>query len=191
MIYLRKKLLRREMLDKLSKMDEKKHKKYSQIIVNRFINSSFYKEAKTIMSFVSFGHEINTHDLIKNSLLQGKKILVPITIPEKRELKVSQLKDFDELELGHYNILTPKDEYIRLRDPLDIDLIIVPGLAFDKKGFRVGYGGGYYDRFLAQLPQVTKISLAFHMQTLPQLPRENFDIPVDYIYTERGIIECK
>ena len=76
-------------------------------------------------------------------------------------------------------------------DPSEVDLIIVPGVAFDKCGYRIGYGGGYYDRFLSNLDHVTKISLAFNMQLIDKIPTDHFDIPVNYIITEKEIINCK
>src|SRR5690606_27860699 len=97
----------------------------------------------TIMCYISFGSEINTHDFIKTSIMSGKRIAVPVTFHEPRVMKPSLLLDFDELELGYYNILTPKKEFIRYIDPKEIDLVIVPGAVFDRRGYRIGYGGGY------------------------------------------------
>ncbi len=188
---MRKKLLRGQILDKRKNLSEKSHKDYSKTIINNIIESDFYRKAKIIMCFISFGNEVDTHDFIKYSLDNNKEIAVPITFPENRELKPSLLKSFDELEPGFYDILTPKEEFIRFIDPNDLDLIIVPGVVFDRNGYRVGYGGGYYDRFLAKLPGVPRLAISFDLQIIDQVPREDFDIPVDYIYTEKQIISCK
>ena len=107
------------------------------------------------------------------------------------EIKPSLLKSFKELEPGFFNILTPKKEFQRFIDPQEIDLVIVPGVAFKKDGYRVGYGGGYYDRFLSKIPDVPTIAIAFSLQMVDDLPSDSFDIPVDYIYTEESIIVCK
>lgn len=193
MIYLNKKSIRLEILDKRGKLGKEDHKTNSDKIIQKIYDSPFYKNASTIMTFISFGDEVDTHEFIKTSIKNGKKIVVPITVPEKKELKLSQVKDFSELEIGHYNILTPKEEFLRFVDPKDVDLIIVPGVAFDREGYRIGYGGGYYDRFLSSKVKenVPKISIAFSLQIIDKVPREHFDIPVDYIYTEKEIINCK
>ena len=105
-------------------------------------------------------------------------------------MKPSQLLSFDELEPGYYGILTPKKEFIRYIDPKEIDLIIVPGAAFDRQGYRVGFGGGYYDRFLTDL-NCMKISIAFGLQIVDKVPREGHDLPVDMIITEKETINIK
>lgn len=81
-------------------------------------------------------------------------------------------------------------EFERFIDPNEIDLIITPGVAFKKDGYRVGYGGGYYDRFLSKIPNTQTIAIAFSLQIVDELPIDNYDIPVDYIYTEKNIITC-
>lgn len=186
-----KSLIRGEILEIRSKLEKNKHKKMSDEVISRLKSSKFYKEADNIMCFISFKDEIDTHGFIKSALKDGKNILVPITLSKNKELKASQLKNFDELELGFYNILTPKKDFIRYWEPEEIDLIIVPGLAFDLEGYRVGFGGGYYDRFLSNLKHIRKISIAFDFQVLDYVPKESFDIPVDYIFTEERIINCK
>lgn len=191
MISLIKKTIRNEVLEKRGKLSKNDHKNFSKDINNSIYNSSYYKDAETIMTFVSFLDEVDTHEFIKESIANGKRIVVPITIPETKELRPSQVNDFSELEPGYYNILSPKEEFIRLVDPKEIDLVIVPGVAFDRSGYRVGYGGGYYDRFLSKIPNVVKIAIAFHLQLIDKAPKEHFDIPVDYIVTEKEVISCK
>ena len=188
---MEKKKIREQILDNKEKMDEITLKSYSDSIIDKLYSTDYYKKAKTIMTFISFGAEVDTHEFIKTSIAKGKRIVVPITIPETKELKLSQVLDFDHLEIGFYDILTPKEEFISYVDPSEVDLIIVPGVAFDRNGYRIGYGGGYYDRFLANLDHVTKISLAFDMQLISSIPHEHFDIPVNYIITEKEIIDCK
>ncbi len=186
-----KKSLRKKTLQKRGQLSTETIIKYSDIIAYKLYKMDFYKEANTIMSFISFDSEVNTHEIIKNSLKQGKSIVVPVTIPETKEMKVSHVLDFSELEIGYYNILTPKKEYLRFVSPNNIDLILVPGVTFDRNGYRVGYGGGYYDRFFSKLnKEVTKIGLAYDLQITDEVPRDSFDIPVDLIITEKEIINC-
>ncbi len=186
-----KKTLRKEILQKRATLSTENILEYSDIIASKLYEMDSYKEAKTIMSFISFSDEIHTHEIIKGSIKLGKSIVVPVTIPKTREMKVSQVLDFSELEIGYYNILTPKKEFIRFVDPNTIDLILVPGVAFSRNGYRVGYGGGYYDRFFSKLnKEVKKIGLAFDLQIVDKVPTDPFDIPIDLIITEKEIIDC-
>nr|WP_300003860.1 5-formyltetrahydrofolate cyclo-ligase [Tissierella sp.] len=186
---MEKKLIREEILAKRKKLGKETRDIASKEILEKILASSYYKKAKTIMTFVSFSDEVNTHEFMKRAIEDGKKIVVPITIPENHQLKPSRLKSFKELEPGFYNILTPKEEFIRFVDPHEIDLVITPGVAFRRDGYRIGYGGGYYDRFLSKIPSTPTIAIAFHMQLVDDLPTDQYDIPVDYIYTEKEIID--
>lgn len=188
---MKKKLIREEILKKRKELSKETRDIYSEAIMNKLLSSSYYKDAKTIMCFVNFSTEVNTLNFIKRAIDDGKRIVVPITYPETKQLKPSLLKDLNELEPGFYNILTPKKEFERFIDPKEIDLVIVPGVAFRKDGYRVGYGGGYYDRFLSKIANVTKLAICFSLQVIEDLPTDHFDIPVDYIYTEKDIIVCK
>lgn len=184
-------MVREEIFERRKTISREEHKEFSDNIIDKVLESQAYKKAKTIMTFVSTPAEVNTHKFIEKAIKDGKVITVPITVAETKELKPSQIKSLDELEIGFYDILSPKKEFIRYVDPDQIDLVIVPGLGFEKSGYRVGYGGGYYDRFLSKLPNVIKLAIAFDLQILDEVPKEDFDIPVDYIYTEDRIIECK
>ncbi len=185
-ITLRKKILRER-----AQMPTSTREIYSERINKLIKSTSYYKNSNTIMCFVSFNHEVDTHKFIKDAISEGKRIVVPVSIHSTRELIPSELHNFNELEIGYYNILTPKKEFIRPVPKEEIELILVPGIVFDSHGFRVGYGGGYYDRFLSGVAKtVPKIAIAFSMQIIKQVPRENFDIPVDMIITEKGSMPC-
>lgn len=179
------------MLKKRAELSKKEIVEKSRAIQNILFDLEQYKNSNFIFTFISFKNEVDTHELIKKSISMGKRIGVPITIPKERKLMVSEIKDFDkELELGYYNILTPKDECIREVSPKIIDIVLVPGLAFSPKGYRVGYGGGYYDRFFSQNRDIIKIGLCYEMQLSPTVPIDEYDIPIDYIITEKRLIEC-
>ena len=188
---MNKRLLRTEILTKRSLLTQEKIQEYSNKIQNTLYEMDEYKNAKRIMCFVSNGSEVDTHPLIDRAILDGKSIVVPITVSKTKELLVSDLFSLEELEVGFYNIEVPKEEFLRLVNPGTIDLVLVPGVALAKDGYRVGYGGGYYDRFLAKLDSsVPKIALGFDLQVVDKVPTEHFDIPVDLIVTEKGIINC-
>lgn len=190
---MEKKTLRRQILSKRSALGNEVNISLSKKIFNTLKNTEYYKKAENIFVFISFGSEIDTHEFIKEGIKEGKNILVPVTIHETREMKPSLLKDFNELEIGYFNILSPKEEYIRYIDPQDIDLVVVPGAVFDRRGYRVGYGGGFYDRFLSTKIRkgVPKIAVGFDLQVVDKVPTEEFDFPVDFIITEKEVIDCK
>lgn len=174
------------MLRNRSQIPEDTREKYSKTIANSLYESSYYKNANIIMAFINFGSEINTRYLIEHAIQDDKIVVIPVMLPETKELKISRILDYSELEIGHYNILTPKAKFLRFLDPNTIDLILVPGLIFAKDGYRIGYGGGYYDRFLAKLDNnIPKIAIGFDMQITDKVPTDEYDIPVDYILTEK------
>lgn len=180
-------------MEKRSKLTWEIIKEKSHIIEERLFNLEEYQKSNFIFSFISFKDEVHTHEIIKNSLNMGKRIGVPVTVIKPRKLLVSELKDFEkELEIGYYGILTPKKEYQRILSPNIVDLVLVPGVAFDVEGYRVGYGGGYYDRFFSSLKKdVIKIGLCYDLQILSQVHRDPYDIPVDLIISENRLIYCK
>lgn len=180
------------MISKRKELSIEDKQKKSREIQLKLFNLDIYKDSNFIFTFISTEEEVDTHNIIKDSLKNGKRIGVPVTFPKERKMIVSEIKDFDnELELGFYNILTPKKEFIREVDPSILDLVLVPGLIFSKNGYRVGYGGGYYDRFLEQTEDVIKVGICFDMQIADEVPIGKYDIPVDYIITEKRIIDCK
>lgn len=149
-----------------------------------------YTQSGAVMFFISFGSEVQTRPMVEETISRGKLALAPKALPESRELLVSRLLDWDrDLLPGAYNIPEPREESFRQCDPGVIDLLIVPGVAFDRKGNRLGYGGGYYDRFFERLrPGTPLVALAFNLQVIPVVPVEKWDRPVDLILTETGII---
>ena len=186
---MNKKSLRKEMLQKRSQLTKKEINMRSEIISSLLYKTEHYKKSKTIMAFINFGSEINTRYIIEHSIDLGKSVVIPVTEPEIKKLKVSKMLNYSELEIGHYNILTPKDEFLRFIDPNEIDLVLVPGLIFAKNGYRVGYGGGYYDRFFSNLkPNVVKIGISFDLQVQDRVPTDQYDLPVDFILTEKRFI---
>ena len=140
------------------------------------------------MVFLSFGSEVLTDELIEWGWDAGKRIVVPLCRPEGRVLTPCLIGGFDELETGHYGIREPKAESLRVVPPGEIEAVLVPAVAFDRRGYRVGYGGGYYDRFLLKVPRAAKIGAAFACQIVPAVPIDRYDAQVERIATEEGII---
>ena len=162
----------------------------SHRIKERLLITPEFIKAKTIMFYVSTKDEVKTESMIKHALKLGKKVVIPISDLNKRTLHLSEIKDFDnELEPGAFNILEPKKKFLRPVLPEGIDLVIVPGVAFDEDGDRIGYGMGFYDRFLRNIRKhVPVIGLAYELQIVDDIPVDDTDVTVDKVVTEERII---
>jgi len=177
-----KEKLRQEILEKRDSLSQKEILKKSKKI-NRKLRRKI-KKFKTVMFYVSKGSEVFTHDIIRK-LIKKKKIIVPVTDFKNKGIIASEINDFSELEPGYYGVLEPKN--IKKVDVNEIEAVIVPGVVFDKKKDRIGYGEGYYDKFLKKT-KALKIGLAFDFQVVDEIKSEEYDVPVDIIITEEEII---
>ena len=157
-------------------------------IVLRLTGLPEIREAAVLMIYLSFGSEVRTDGILRWAWGNGKRIVVPRCRPEERRLTPCLLSGFSELETGHYGIREPKAEQVRAVPAEEIDAVLVPAVAFDRRGYRVGYGGGYYDRFLPKVPRAARIGAAFACQMVGRIPAGPHDIPVDRIATEEGIL---
>jgi 5-formyltetrahydrofolate cyclo-ligase len=157
-------------------------------IVRRLKELREIRESSTLMVFLSFGSEVLTDRLIEWGWDAGKRIVVPLCRPEGRVLTPCLLGGFDELETGHYGIREPKAERLRVVPPGEIDAVLIPAVAFDRRGYRVGYGGGYYDRFLPKVPQAATIGAVFACQIVPEVPIDRYDVQVEKVATEDELI---
>ena len=187
-----KQKLKLEILEKRKKISETELKEKNKKIIKNLSSLKEFQEAKNILFYVSFNQEVNTHEIIRELLEEKEKnIIVPYTIKNKPTIFLSELKDFVELIPKTLGILEPKGKYIREFDREKLDLVIVPGTVFDKNGNRIGYGFGYYDRFLKTIKKnVLKIGLAFDFQLVNHIPREEHDVPLDIIITENEVVKC-
>lgn len=172
MIQEKKKKIRQELLRKLKEhKEEDRFKKSSEIRKKLFSLKEFLK-AKTVLFYLSLDDEVDTMRMIKDCMKQGKRVAVPVIERQGKQMIPSLLHDVEtELSCGPYGICHPKKDYIRPLALESIDLVIVPGLAFDRAGNRLGRGHGYYDRFLSRLPKdVPTVGLAFDFQMLDDFP---------------------
>jgi 5-formyltetrahydrofolate cyclo-ligase len=151
----------------------------SSEIVRRLMELREIRESSTLMVYLSFGSEVLTDDLIRWGWAEGKRIVVPLCRPESREMTPCLIGGFDELETGHYGIREPNAERHK---------VLVPAVAFDRRGYRVGYGGGYYDRFLPKVPRAATIGAVFACQIVTEVPIDRYDVQMERIVTEEGII---
>ncbi len=150
-----------------------------------------FQQAGVVHTYVSFGDEVATHDLIRMRLAAGALLAVPKVIKQERRLAHFFIPHFAALQPGVLGILEPSPEHGALPAPAvaAFEVIIVPGLGFDRRGNRLGYGQGYYDRFLAEAPGL-KIVLAFRGQMVTSIPVAAYDQRVDLIVTEDEVIRC-
>lgn len=161
-------------------------RKLDTAIFNRLISLKAYKQSDTVLTFVSTDIEVNTHNIINYSLEQGKKVAVPKCINGTRNMVFYLIESFDDLEVATFSVLEPKTDKCKVLDNFDNSICIVPGLAFDLNGYRLGYGKGYYDRFLGKYNGIN-IGICYCSCTLNKLIRGKFDRNVDILITDKYI----
>jgi len=146
-----------------------------------------FQAAGTIMFFVSFGSEIDTILMIERALGLSKRVAAPRADPVSRVLTPCELRSpAEDLTPGAYGIREPKPHCPPV-DPAELDLVVVPGVAWSEDGYRIGYGGGYYDRFLVHCERAARVGLAFEMQVLPGVPHGPEDLPVHILVTDARV----
>lgn len=166
-------------------LEEFKKKELDEKIIRNLLSSAEWKKANTVLLYISNSNEINTLPLIKESFA-SKTIVVPKTHIISTNLTLHKISGFQDLMEGNHNLMEPASE-TKILSPSKVDLAIIPGIAFDKKGNRIGYGKGYYDRLNKKL-KCNKISLAYNFQIIDNIPAQAHDTPIDIIITENQII---
>ncbi|NQT95191.1 MAG: 5-formyltetrahydrofolate cyclo-ligase [Candidatus Omnitrophica bacterium] len=177
--------IRKEILAKLRSLDEKERSISCIEIKGRLFVDNDFKKAESIMFYISKDYEVDTWSMIEDALKLGKRIIVPVTDVAKKSLILSEITGLKgQLQKGPYGIYEPKKESMKAVKIEDIDMVVVPGIAFDKKGNRIGHGGGYFDRFLKNLPKkIPTIGLAFSCQIVDRIKTLSWDIPVTKVIT--------
>lgn len=177
---LTKAQIRSKIILRLKTQEDKDRNYKSQLIWAKLLRNKFFKQAKIVMFYIAFGGEVNTEEMIREAKKIGKLICVPVCRKDKETMQPAILQDHVQLKKGPYGVLEPVAQ--AQVSPQELDLVIVPGLAFDKKGNRLGRGKGCYDRFLATLsPQTPAIGLAFDFQVLPLVPTTSLDVSVKQV----------
>lgn len=160
------------------------------LILDKLLKSKMYKESINIFTFINYGSEVQTKSFITKAIGDGKRVFVPKMVKGTREMKAVEINSLENLKPDNWGILEPKT-FDGEVDKQCLDLIIVPGVVFDRSGNRIGYGGGYYDRYFSDLNFIIKkVVLAYDMQVVESLESEEHDVKVDFIITEKEIIEC-
>ena len=184
-----KKELRRKYIELRKNILDKEYK--SNLIINKVLEDIYFKKSKVIAIYVNTPYEVFTEELIKKSLNLNKIVAVPKVV-DKTEMKFYGIKTLDDLvSINNFNIKEPIENVDNLVLPNQINLFIVPGICFDMNKNRIGYGGGYYDKYLIECPTSYKIGLAFNEQILYNAYIENDenDIKLDEIITDKILIK--
>jgi len=181
--------LRAEMMRRRDELPERERR--GAAIRERVIGLPAYAAAQAIHCYISMRSEVDTRPLIGDALARGKRVAVPVVVPKAAELAHAWLASLagDDLVAGSFGTFNPRD--MQPAAPGEWDLAIVPLLAFDRRGYRVGYGAGYYDRTLAGLPGRYRLGVAYAAQQLDEVPAGPYDERLDAVATERGVIICK
>ena len=167
-------------------MTEEKRLEYSKMITKKVCSCEQYLKADNLLVYISYKSEVNTYDIISEAFKKGKKVFCPKVL-EPGKMEFYEIKSFEDIVLGYKNIPEPFNMEILYKNAEEKKtLMIMPLVSFDYKGNRLGYGGGFYDRYLEKNPEVKKIALAFECQRYEkELPVEKTDIKPEVIFTEK------
>ena len=172
-----KKELRKAIREKKRAMSAVEIEQKSQALTEAFLRSAAYQSAKTIYGYLPYNQEVRTVPMLEQALRDGKRVAVPKCYGD--EMRFIYTVDLSAVEKGYAGIPEPIAD-----EPVADDesaLVLMPGMAFDPQGHRIGYGGGFYDKFLAKEPDHPTLALCYDFQVLPHLETEEFDIPVDTV----------
>ena len=161
-------------------------------IMDQVLHLHEYVRARGIACYVSKDSEVDTGPLIRKALDSKRRVLVPVVKKGDIDLFFSEIKDLGkELAPGSFDIPEPKPEYLRPESLDAVDVLLVPAIVWDKEGYRLGWGRGYFDRVLKMLPEhVRSIGLSFNLQFVSRVPRDQFDLPVNTVVTESRVVRC-
>lgn len=180
--------MRQAMLQQLHQMTEEQYRNRSAKIVKRLFRLPSIEEAEVVAVTISRYPEVDTYALIETLWEMGKTVVVPRCLPKTKEMDFRKITSFTQLEIAYAELLEPIVHETTSFEKSEIDVIIVPGVVFDVRGYRIGFGGGYYDRYLENNP-IPTIALAFSEQVVVQVPTDHYDISVDHIVTDFNIVE--
>ena len=158
-------------------------------IMDRFLGLPDFNAARCVLLYASKGGEVHTDGIIRSALSLGKKVALPVTMKEGHTLELYEIKEAEELTVGAFGIMEPARNPERRVQPDELELVVVPGVSFDRRGHRIGYGMGYYDSLLKKV-KCSKVGLAYGMQIVEHVPDEPHDVAVDIVVTQDETIPC-
>ncbi len=191
---IKREIFRKKILMLRDKLSEKDLNEKNREIFRTLLSLREIQQAETIFIYANFRSEVGTEGILHHFLKEGKRVAVPLTQVTQRKLIAVHITDPDsQLAPGYCRIPEPTEATVKssVIDPHEIDTVIIPGSVFDDRGGRLGYGGGYYDRFLVdESPRAKRIALAFELQIVPKVAMLEHDQYMDIIVTEKRIIHC-
>lgn len=183
-----KSIIRKSLLAKRREMSSVEVETKSAQVLHNLMASDLLDQAEVVMCYMDFRNEVQTESMIEYLWSLDKTVVLPKVNPHTHQLDLFEIRGFRDLVQSKMGISEPA-EHLPSVHPSDVDLILAPGVAFDLKGYRMGYGGGFYDRLLPQVrPDCIVIGLAFEVQIVEELPIESYDQPVNGILTELRFI---
>ena len=177
--------LRTTLLRRLKQQKEDERRRSSEAIWQKVTRLTAFRRAKTVCCYVSLPYEVQTWRMMEEMLVKGKRVVVPVAQPKTKRLQLSEVRNpTAELARGAHGVWEPIPSARRPVRVRDLDVVLVPGIAFDRRGHRLGHGHGYFDRFLARVPKdIPTVGLAFRFQLLDRLPTTAHDHPVQRVLT--------
>ncbi len=170
--------IKRRILQARDSLDEQLRQQYSQMIIRRLMQTESYRTASFLYCYMHMRSEVMTDELISQALADGKRVAIPRV--NGREMEFCRIESLQQVQCGYMGIREPVTDQVQQ----ETSLVLVPGTVFDQSGNRIGYGGGFYDRYFSCHPRHQKVGLAFQLQIVPQLKPEAHDIPMDMVITE-------
>ncbi len=185
----RKKGLRQKMLAMRRALSANETESRSSSLKENILSLLEYKNAKKIMAFLAMKGESNLDGFIRQALLDGKEVDIPVCLPE-RQMEAGRLIDMEHFEKGPLGLRNLPAGY-EVTSPESLDLVLIPGLAVSQEGIRLGMGAGYYDRYLARVPFEKRVAALWDFQVIPDIPSEPFDQKIAKIVTDKSVIVTK
>jgi 5-formyltetrahydrofolate cyclo-ligase len=189
-IQARKRQLRRSILALRRGLPATEYRPRSHRVWERVAALSYYQRARVVLGYMAFDREVLTDGLMRQAIALGKQLVLPMVQADRQHLALYAIEDLErDVAPGYCGILEPQPQRTRAVAPEALDLVLVPGVAFDMRGGRLGFGAGFYDRLLSRLPrEVPKVGMAFDFQVIPRLPYEPQDVMLDAVVTDSRII---
>lgn len=186
-----KKDLRRDALKKRAAIDGMSKKRKNSAIRERLFSLPEFKDAKNVLLYASFRDEVDTFGIMEECLKAGKRLFLPVVGGDGLTLEIYEADGTASLRAGYMGIPEPPKEEERKREAQEADVLVIPGAAFDERGFRLGYGKACYDRLLSAMKERRPlVGLAYEEQIVGEVPREAHDVRMDMIVTDERTIKC-
>lgn len=185
-----KQQLRRDMREKRRSLSPQAVAAGSEQMAALFCSWPVYRKSATVMFYLAMPDEAQTEGMIRDALAKHKRVCVPLLGKKYGEMTAAEITGLDDLVTGKLGLKMPDPDKAQIMPPAAIDLVVVPAVAFDRSGNRLGMGAGYYDRFLPQAPRCIRLGLAWQFQLVDSLPAEDHDVRMQYLLNEGGFLSC-